>query len=231
MTRRLSIMLDARMLVGRFSGVGRVVTRLIDELTKQDDLRIIALCGRDGFPPWEGRRDIETMTSTFGRKDRTAVRRLVWEETHLRKLIRRAKVDLFHATWNTGVPARCPVPCVLTIHDLIPWQNPRSYFTNVAQRFCYQRAVRASTKRAAYITTVSDYVRKQVLTTLCVDHAKVVTIPNGVTIPPSNLRKTDQQPPPYALYVGGYGPRKNVAAVFAAMYSYWRRFGPTVELR
>jgi len=229
--RRLRVLIDARMLVGRFSGVGRVVTRLVDELVKQDDLRVVALCGTEPFQPWIGRSDIEVIPTTFGRSDRTAARRLLWEEVKLPGIIRRAGVDLFHATWNSGIPARCPVPAVLTVHDLIPCHNPKDHFATLIQRACYRYAVRASARRAAGVTTVSEYVRRDVLSRLRLDPNRVVAIPNGVDRPRSPLTQGTAADRPYVLYVGGHEPRKNLAAIFKAMQCYWERFDPSLELR
>jgi len=249
MTTRLRVMIDARMLIGRFSGVARVVTRLIDALARREDIAVTALCGDQVFPDWQGRRDMQIVSSSFGRRDRTPARRYLWEETHLRKIIRRAGVDVFHATWNSGVPARCPAATVLTVHDLIPWRNPSEHFTTAAQRFFHRRAVRSSIRRADLITTVSEYVRGQVLDTFGIDPSRIVTVPNGVDMPttpdlsestraaglsPRGAAPGNGVPPavgPYVLYVGGHERRKNVAAVFAAMRSYWRRFDATLELR
>ncbi len=229
--RRFRVLIDARMLVGRFSGVGRVVTRLVDELVKQDDLRVVALCGVEPFQPWIGCSDIEVIPSTFGRDDRTAARRLLWEEAKLPGIIRRAGVDLFHATWNSGIPTRCPVPAVLTIHDLIPWHDPKDHFATHVQRMCYRHGVRTSAGRAARVTTVSEYVRRDVLSRLRFDPARVVAIPNGVDRPPAPLTQCDATDRPYVLYVGGHERRKNVAAIFRAMQCYWQRFDPSLELR
>lgn len=231
MHRPFRVMVDARMLVGRFSGVARFVTRLIDELSKLEDLEIVALCGCEVFTPWADRGDIEVVTSSFGRRDRTAVRRLWWEERNLRGLIRRARVDLFHATWNTGVPGFCPVPAVLTIHDLIPWSDPKAHFTTVFQRWSYRRAMRRSVRRASSITTVSDYVRRQVVTALNVEPWKVATVCNGVDMPSPDSARASPSSTPYALYVGGHEPRKNVAGVLRAMQRYRERFGDGLELR
>lgn len=229
--RRLRVLIDARMLVGRFSGVGRVVTRLVDELVKQDDLRVVALCGSEVFQPWIARSDIEVIPSTFGRGDRTAGRRLLWEETKLPGIIRRTNADVFHATWNSGIPVRCPVPAVLTIHDLIPWHDPKDHFATAIQRACYRYAMRASARRAARVTTVSEYVRRDVLSRLPLDPNRVVAIPNGVDRPPAPPTQCDAADRPYVLYVGGHERRKNVAAILKAMQCYWERFDPSLELR
>ncbi|MFH1108368.1 MAG: glycosyltransferase family 1 protein [Planctomycetota bacterium] len=228
---RLRVLIDARMLVGRFSGVARVVTRLVDELATRDDLRIVVLCGSEPYRPWIDRRDVEVISSSFSRGDRTAGRRLLWEEARLPGIIRRAGVDLLHATWNSGIPARCPVPAVLTIHDLIPWHDPKDYFATRLQRICYRHSVRMSAGRAARVTTVSEFVRRDVLSRLRLDPNRVVAIPNGVDRPPAPPAQGAAADRPYVLYVGGHERRKNVAAIFRAMQRYWERFDPSLELR
>jgi glycosyltransferase involved in cell wall biosynthesis len=238
-------MVDARMLIGRFAGVARVVTQLVEGLSKQDGIDVVALCGREIYPAWSDRPDIEVVTSSFDQSDRTACRRAVWEERNLPRILRQAHVDLFHATWNSGIPLRCPVPTVLTIHDLIPWREPAAHFATRRQRVCYWYAVRSSARRATLLTTVSEYVRHQVLSALPVPPARVRTIPNGVhTVaveadnganPPIEQVPTDDKAvaggPAYMLYVGGFEKRKNLEAVFAAVQAYWARFDPALELR
>ncbi|MCH7840451.1 MAG: glycosyltransferase family 4 protein [Planctomycetes bacterium] len=243
MPHPLRVLIDARMLIGRFSGVSRFVTRLVDELARRDDLRVVVLCSREVPPAWTDRKDIEILPSDFGRSHRTAARRLRWEEMKLRGYIRSAQVDVVHATWNTGVPPRCPVPSVLTIHDLIPWHRPKHYFTTSWQRWCYSYAVRASARRARCITTVSQYVRRDVLNTLRVQPDRVVTVPNGVNLPEnSEFKKMDSEsvapcwpstlePSPFVLYVGGHEQRKNVAGVFRALRRYEERYDTSPTLR
>jgi alpha-1,3-rhamnosyl/mannosyltransferase len=238
-------MVDARMLIGRFSGVARVVTHLVDELAKQEGIRVVALCGREAYPGWAGRTDIEVITTSFDRRDRTACRRVIWEERRLPRILRQADVDLFHASWNSGVPLRCPVPSVLTIHDLIPWHDPTAHFATTRERLCHRYAVRSSVRRATMVTTVSEYVRRQVLDTLPVSPERVRRVPNGVRPPEADasngansatddiVRVCHQQNEgsPYVLYVGGLERRKNLEAVFGAMQAYWTRFDPELHLR
>jgi glycosyltransferase involved in cell wall biosynthesis len=219
------------MLIGRFAGVGRVVTRLVDGLARRDDVQVVALCGREPFEPWKGRRDIEVVQTSFDRQHRTPDRRALWEEWHLPGIIGRSGAEVFHATWNTGVPARCPVPAVLTIHDLIPWHHPAQHFATWPQRAAYRYSVRASARRAAVITTVSDYVRGRVCGTLPVRSEKVITVHNGVDLPRDPLQGRSQTGAPYVLYVGGHQSRKNVAGVLRAMSLYWRRCNEPVQLR
>lgn len=231
MTRPIRVMIDARMLIGRFSGVSRVVTRLVDELARHEGIKVVVLCGDGVYGPWEGRTDIEIVRSSFGRGDRRTPRRVLWEEIRLPGVVSAAGVDLFHATWNFGVPARCPVPSVLTIHDLIPWHREGTSASALLHRACYRYAVRSSARRAARLTTVSHYVRQKVTKTLRVSPDRVAVVPNGVDIPTTGRCRGTVETKAFALYVGGHEPRKNVAGVFKAMQRYWQRYDPTLELR
>ena len=227
----LRVLIDARMLIGRFSGVARVVTRLVDELTRCPRLRVVALCGDQPYPPWIERRDMELVITDFRRRDRVATRRAIWEERRLPAIIRRAGVDLFHATWNTGIPWRCPVPSVLTIHDLIPWSDAGGGYRGLLQRYTYRHAMRASLRRAARITVVSDVVRRQMVSLLGVAPDRMTVVHNGVDAAPYRSPAPDPLSPGYVLYIGGHEPRKNVEAILEALMQYWQRFDPRLELR
>jgi len=230
MDRPLRVLVDARVLVGRFSGIARVVTRLIDELARRDGIRVIALCGAHSPDALSTRHPIEVMESSFSRADRTPYRRWRWEQAHLPEAIRRAKADVYHATWNSGIARNSGIPCILTIHDLIPWDDPASHFSGLADEWWYRHAVRTSARRAACVTTVSEHVRQDVLGRLRLPLQKVVHVSNGVDIPTASQAALSSGLP-YVLYVGGHERRKNLAGLFAAMQRYWERHGPTLELR
>lgn len=226
--RALRVLVDARMMLGRFSGVSRYVTRLIDELAKLDGVEPVALCGVGGADRWLDRGDVQTIVSSFRRADRSASRRVEWDALYLRRIIHDSGADVFHATWNTGIPAMCRTPSVLTIHDLIPWHEQQAHFGTVWQRRCYTFAQRASAKRAALIATVSDHVRQDVIGTLGIDASKVRTIHNGVALP--TRARGQAVPRRYVLYVGGHERRKNLAGLFRAMQAYWDRYPDRILL-
>ncbi len=231
MTRTLRVLIDARMLMGRFAGVARVVTRLVDELAAQDGIEVVALCGNQPYEPWVGRRDVEMILTSFTRRDRSPMRRWMWDAMRLPGAVRRSGCDLYHATWNSGVPARCSVPCVLTIHDLIPWRERTDSVSGFLHRLAYRRSVRASARRASAVTAVSEYACGEILRTLGVASEKVIVIPNGTEIPNTQGVDRETGERPYALYVGGHEARKNVAAIFLAMHRYWEQWSGDVELR
>jgi len=226
----LRVLVDARMMIGRFSGVARYVTRLIDESVSQGGIEVIALCAAGGADAWLDRNDVETIISSFSRADRPASRRVEWDALYLRQLVRDSGADIFHATWNTGIPALCPVPSVLTIHDLIPWRDPDAHFATRWQKTCYRYAQRASARRAAKIITVSDFVRREVIRELGVGPAKVQAVRNGVDLPVTSELSGAVVPNRYLLYVGGKEPRKNLASLFTAIQKYWEHHADRVLL-
>jgi len=228
--RTLRVLVDARMMIGRFSGVARYVTRLLDELSAQDAIEVVALCAAGGADAWRDRNDVETIISSFTRADRPASRRVEWDALYLRQVVRDSGADVFHATWNTGIPALCPIPSVLTIHDLIPWRDPDTHFATQWQKTCYRYAQRASARRAAKIITVSDFVRREVIRELNVGPAKIQAVHNGVDVPFARELSSAIAPNRYLLYVGGKEPRKNLAGLFGAMQKYGEQHDDRVLL-
>jgi glycosyltransferase involved in cell wall biosynthesis len=228
----IRVLIDARMLLGKFSGVARFVTRIVDELAQREDMEVVALCGEEAFEPWILRNDIEVVHSSFTRRDRTAGRRVLWEESRLPRLIRETGVDVYHATWNTGVPMSCSVPSVLTVHDLIPWHDPKNHFRTARSRWSYRYAMRAGLRRASVITTVSAFTRQALLKTFALNDGKVIVTPNGADSP-KQIEHNVGSPasPPFALYVGGHEPRKNLGAVIRAVALVRTAFRSNLTLR
>lgn len=225
------VLIDARMLIGRFSGISRYVTRLVDQYCKHKKIEVVTLCGQQVPEIWQSRKDIECVTTNFQASDRSAEKRLRWERKHLRKYIHQANVEVYHATWNSGIPSFCPVPSILTIHDLIPWHEPDLYFATSRQYKCYRQAIHSSAKRAARVVTVSHYSREDILSLLRLKKQKVVVVHNGVDFPKDGSVSFDPNTIPYALYVGGHQARKNVETLFKVMQYYWTKFDPSLELR
>jgi len=239
----LRILIDGRMLLGRFSGVARVVTKLVEHLATRADTTPVVLCGNEPYLPWCHRDDIEMLVTDFRRADRSPFRRLLWEETKLSDWISRSDADVYHATWNSGVPSGSPIPTVLTIHDLIPWSKPAGGLRGWIHRGCYRRSVSSSARRATVMTAVSDYSREDICRTLGLDRSDVLTVHNGVSLPTvapkceSDTHTSESGSSgwsglsgPYVLYVGGHEPRKNLADVFRAMRAYWRDFDKGLTL-
>jgi glycosyltransferase involved in cell wall biosynthesis len=119
----------------------------------------------------------------------------------LGRAIDRAKLDLFHAP-HYVVPFTS-VPFVVTIHDLIHLRNP-----NPMARLYARQMIGRAVRRSRRVLTVSETVKREIVSTFgCADDHVVVT-PNGVGAPFSEHGPAAEGR--YFLYVGNDKPHKNV---------------------
>ena len=80
----------------------------------------------------------------------------IWEQMKLPKMAREAQVDLLHCTSNTA-PVNCPVPLVVTIHDIIYFESDNNTTDFV---LCNSRRISAYKTLKTFEDTLSlDYVR------------------------------------------------------------------------
>ena len=133
-------------------------------------------------------------------------------------LLRRAGVDLYHATaYPLPVGGVRGVALVLTVHDLVAELHPEAL--SVRHRFVFRRLFRSAAV-AQRVITVSETTRRELLARYRVEPARVVAVHNGVTaalaadapdLPRSRF------PRPFVLYAGGLDALKNVPLLLRAL--------------
>jgi glycosyltransferase involved in cell wall biosynthesis len=140
--------------------------------------------------------------------------RLRWEQRSLGGWLRRLDADLFHATWNYGVPWNTPCPAVVTIHDLIPLAAPDFGSRSFAAAFwCSQYVALARARRLIAVShaTATEIRRWAPWTT-----RRVSVVHEGVG---DDFRPAAMaHEPPYLFYAGGFSRRKNIPALLAAYH-------------
>jgi O-antigen biosynthesis alpha-1,2-mannosyltransferase len=124
--------------------------------------------------------------------------------------IRHCGADVF---WSPGFvpPANCPVPYVLTLHDL----------THIRARGRLRAAyfnllVRPMSRAAQKIVTVSEFSRAEICEWAGLSPERVVLVPNGVSsnyIPNGPFHLPGY---PYLFYVGNHMPHKNLRRILTA---------------
>jgi glycosyltransferase involved in cell wall biosynthesis len=128
--------------------------------------------------------------------------------------IRKDVPNLLHVQY-TG-PLFCPVPMVVSIHDVSFLEFPQ-YFTQYrASQLRF--TVRRTAERAAVILTPSEFSRRSILRHYNLDESKVVAVPNAVSnqfrpiareAALAAVRQKFGVPGPFVLTVGDLQPRKN----------------------
>lgn len=113
----------------------------------------------------------------------------------------RARLDLFHAPHYVVPFTR--VPFVVTIHDLIHLRNP-----NPVARLYARQMIGRAVRRSRRVLTVSEAVKREIVSTFGCAEDHVLVTPNGVGAPFTGSGPVAEGR--YFLYVGNDKPHKNV---------------------
>ncbi len=136
------------------------------------------------------------------------------------------RCDVFHAPWIDGAMLRCPVPMVVTLHDLIPLKRRGEYLRSGLRFKLRCLAV----QRAARVIVPTNAVAEDATRALGIPRERVAVIGEAAA-PALGPRPADEVkavrerfalPERYLLWVGGLttpDPRKRVAALARARRS------------
>jgi len=199
------------------SGIGRYTRELVPSLLNGENEMKFVLLVLSQDEKW-----LRTLKGNFSVLE-TGTAHYSWkEQTQLPKLLKELKADLLFSP-HFNVPFFCPLPFVITIHDLILhwYPNQAPFFKRFAYKVLMSRAVRKAKK----IIAVSEFTKKELRFAYGkrTEH-KTVVIPEGVS-PKFNPQPEDVKlkvqdiyglKKPYFLYVGNAKEHKNVQTLIDA---------------
>jgi alpha-1,3-rhamnosyl/mannosyltransferase len=136
------------------------------------------------------------------------------------------RCDLFHSPWIDGAMLRCPVPMVVTLHDLAPLKRHGQYLRSTLRFKLRYLAV----QRAARVIVPTCAVADDVEAVLEIPRDRIVVIPEAAAASlhrrseeeVSAVRERFSLPDHYLVWVGAMqrpDPRKRVAALTRAARS------------
>lgn len=190
------VAIDARRLQDRpMTGVGRGLSCVLPHLQDEFDLLLLTDAGRPPLAPeWR-------QVALFGW---WGLPEPLWLHLSAGKKMRSFD-GVFHGTYN-GLPLHCPVPSVVTIHDLSFDLHPEDLTTS--RRLVIGATARRSMRAARVILTPSRYIRQGIIETYGIRPDRVRVAPQA----PDPIFGPDQaRDRPTVLDRQGVGPRYVVA--------------------
>ena len=153
----------------------------------------------------------------------------LWEQIALPRVLKRLKVDLLHCTSNTA-PLWCPVPLVLTLHDII-YLEPRQHRSPSLYQelgWHYRRIiVPRILKKCKKIITVSHFECNRIRKALNIPTERITAIYNGYNthfFPQDkiDMRIVHQYIPEkdFLFFLGNTDPKKNAVRTLKAYSLY-----------
>lgn len=155
----------------------------------------------------------------------------LWEQVALPHAVKKVMPDLLHCTSNTA-PLQCPVPLVLTLHDIIYLEKRHSSSSSWYQEigWYYRRIVVPRVlAKCKKIITVSQFERKRILEALHLPTEQLVAVYNGFN---SHFHQQPKAPEitrkyidadNYLFFLGNTDPKKNTPRVLKAYSDYLKQ--------
>jgi glycosyltransferase involved in cell wall biosynthesis len=218
----LALSLDVSAVPVRPGGAGYYTIEMARGLGIRDDIALTMVARRGDEERWAG---VGAGSKVVGAVPVSRPGRLVFEQARVPRLLGSLGVRVHHGPHYT-MPARAPVPCVVTIHDCTFFDHPEWHVRSKALFF--RRAIRQASLHAAALVCVSDVTATR-LRASCEVRAPIVVAPHGV----DHGRFTPTEPGagadgallaangvpldrPLVAFVGTLEPRKGVASLVAA---------------
>lgn len=218
--------IDARFYGPLGKGLGRYTQEIVDQITQLDDqneyIIFLGLDNIDEFIPAKPNvKKILADIRWYG----------LAEQWYFPRLIKQHKIDLMHFP-HFNIPIFCPVPFVVTIHDLILTKFPTMrattlgpvlyFLKNLGYRYVINRAVNCAKR----VIAVSEFTKQDIIQHFKIPSEKIVMIYEGV----ADLHHAHDQAftsklhalavlsrhcilEPYLLYVGNAYPHKNLESL------------------
>jgi glycosyltransferase involved in cell wall biosynthesis len=152
---------------------------------------------------------------------RGGVDRLRWQHVALLRTLRTLRPNVYHDTKN-ALPLRCPVPAVVTVHDLAYFRCPETF--GPASRMFLRWSTTHAIRRARLVLTPSHATAEDVRSIYPRARARVRVVPHGI-VPWVGTDETTRQEvlrrhglqSPFVLHVGTIQRRKNVGLLVRAV--------------
>ncbi len=216
--RTMTVGIDGRSMVVQPTGVGRYVRNLVRAMAGRDPSIVLRLYlpaePEGGLPD----RAVESviLAPPLGALAPRLDNVFSWNHLRLPAHLLRRRVDLLHSPFYT-LPALCPCPAVVTIHDITFDLHPE-WFTARA-RLAFSGFAASSARKARHVLTVSERSRRDIIDRYGIPPDRVTAVPLApdpefAPIEDAErlaaVRQQYDLGEEYVLHVGSITPRRNI---------------------
>lgn len=234
----MKIVMDFRKFDGMIGGVEQMVIQITKHSTKKA-LQVVMLCMEKRL------REVERIFTNDSnlriiplrvRTEAISLRNAWIDSVTIQNIAEKEGAGVIHFPYNWSFPFRKKVPCILTIHDVIPFtlREAMGFFTN---HFLYKPGIRKACRLNNAITTVSEFSKREIAKKLGVPAEIIRVIPNGLREPAklndtieTYLEERFRLENGYILNVGGIHERKNLVRLIHAFSKLVKQHGYSGEL-
>lgn len=216
----LHIGINGRSLFRQPTGVQHYAFEVTSELCSMatENVRVSVFAGREG----RGQTTLPLPVNTSFIPANGPVKGLLWEQTLLRRMARKAAVDVLFSPANVA-PLSPPAPGVVTIHDLAFLLYPEFFSRSFA--LYYRNIIPRIVRESTAIITDSESTRADLVELTGADPKKIVTIPLGASrmfrqrlskARLAEVRERYNLPERFFLSLASLDPRKNLKRLVQA---------------
>lgn len=211
--------IDCRMYSSDFTGIGRYVYELTENLFRIDKKNEYVLFFND---PEFKKFQIPGVQKVLVNAPHYSIK----EQTRFLHLLNKTRLDLMHFT-HFNAPIFYRKPSIVTIHDLTLNFFPGKKMNGPLHRAAYQFTLKTAVKKARKVITVSQNTKKDLQILLKTPSGKIEVIYEGVHEkfkPPGDPQAVDKVKEkyrldgPYLLYTGVWRSHKNLPNLIKAFH-------------
>ena len=220
----MKIVMDFRKYCGVVGGVEQFVIQITKYATNSGH-QVVMLCRgkyisqlREMF---ENDSNLKIIPLSVG-TELISLKNIWFDSVTIQNIAEKEEAEVIHFSYNWSFPFRKKAPCLLTIHDVIPFtlRESMGFFSN---RFLYKPGIRWAGRLNDVITTVSEFSKREIVEKVGVPVENIRVIPNGLRVPvkpndtkEKSLRERFQLGNGFILNVGGIHERKNIVRLIHA---------------
>lgn len=223
----MRIGIDCRMYSSRFTGIGRYVFELTENIFELDKRNEYVLFMNDPeFSLFQPHQNVQKVLAR-------APHYSLAEQTVFLKTLLKMRLDLMHFT-HFNAPVFYKKPLIVTIHDLTLSFFPGKKMNSPFHRAMYELTLKSGVKKAKKVITVSHNTQNDIQKLLKVPSEKLVVIYEGVNKKFQPLHGTQEifkvknmyhLDKPYILYTGVWRTHKNLPNLLEAFALLKSRYG------